>query len=970
MVSKVCTLILFLVAVFAVSVRVSCERNSIYLENNEYTGLLIAINERIPEDPTLVDRIKTIFTEASDFLYESTKHRAYLKNVTILIPRTWSDALREEPASIERFDLANVIVDEANPEYGDNPYTRQTTPCGEEADYIHLTERWVIDESYSQYYWGVSGKVIVHEWGHLRWGLFDEYPVDDDEHFYYDENGQIQPTRCSKDIKGQSRDIYDGYSSCNTDPDSGVMPGPGCRFFPDFENSATSSYMYANYLNVITDFCHSEPEGTEKSRHNQQANNKQNKQCDYRSAWDVMLTTPDFRRGANPPRRIEDTTPTFRVVQEVEMRVVLVLDVSWSMTRENRLELLHQASTRYLRYVVPNNTWVGIVEFASEADTLSQMVLVDGNEIREELISMLPSSTQSHTCIGCGLLEGVKILRNGPYDTAAGGILFLITDGKENTSPLIDDVIDKLVKWKVVVDSLALSEDADPQLVELSDRTGGRSYYYSGSAQSTVLHDALIDSITSRTGSNPDTSVQLTSFRSVLPSSGMVTKQVHIDATIGRDTQFMFFYVDIEVEVTIQSPSGVTYTKHSTVYRIDQTLKAVVVNIPGNAEVGEWSYTITNDYTEDQAIQVSIESKSLDASASPIRIQSTLSSHKISESPPMAVIYADVRQGHIAVKGAVVIATVERPAPHESIDVRLHDRGTGADINKDDGVYSGYFVDFVDAKCNGECRYSVRVTASDLEGTAQTRTSGMSGAMPSELSVIPEKTDPVPVGGFDRSTLGGVLQVDEQVQYSPAYQDLFAPDKIKDLKVHGTSYSNSTVTLTWTAVGDDFDRGQAERYEMYFGRQVTDIFTALDEGNKVSQDSVAGGNIHTPMLSGQREQITIQVMSDDHGFLYYFCVIAVDDAGNKGPPSNIVLATLVPNVREPNSAYAVDDDDVIMLVLGLSIAGVFVLVVVMFVITWLYIKRRERAKEGGTKSKIVEGQQDHDDDIVIAFPQY
>ena len=32
------------------------------------------------------------------------------------------------------------------------------------------------------------GKTIVHEWAHYRWGVFDEFPTEDDATFYRHQN--------------------------------------------------------------------------------------------------------------------------------------------------------------------------------------------------------------------------------------------------------------------------------------------------------------------------------------------------------------------------------------------------------------------------------------------------------------------------------------------------------------------------------------------------------------------------------------------------------------------------------------------------------------------------------------------------------------------------------------------------------------------------------------------------------------
>nr|XP_006822464.1 PREDICTED: calcium-activated chloride channel regulator 1-like [Saccoglossus kowalevskii] len=566
---------------------IQSSRNPINLIDNGYETILIAIHESVPEDHRIVDRLKEIFTDASGFVFQGTFNRTYYRNVTILLPNTWSDELREAPATTERFDIANVIVDQPNPNYGDNPYTKQTKSCGELGDYIHLTERWLVDEDYSWYYWGNPGKVIGHEWAHLRWGVFDEYPTEEYEHFYYDENGHVQPSRCSEAVTGVSLDIYDGYKECNKDPSSGVLPDSGCRFFPKLENNeATGSYMYANYLDSVFTYCHSSDDLDQMARHNRLARNKQNKQCCYDSAWDVMLDSDDFAKEANPPRDILPDT-FILVVQEVELRIVLVLDVSGSMDDNNRLDLLLQASTRYIGYTVPNATWIGIVEFSNDATILSELVQIVGVETRKELIEELPDDAKGATSIGSGLLAGLSVLERGPGG-AAGGIIFLISDGEENTPPYMKDVVDLLVQEEVVVDTLALSDEADEGLAKLSDATGGTAYWYSESDESTALHDAFTDTITSRTSTSTDTPVQLASYKTdVEGRDGIFKEEIYIDQSIGRHTIFFIFWEfgSDPVEVVVRDPSGNIIDNQSGTYVQNDDTNTIIIQIEGIAQV-------------------------------------------------------------------------------------------------------------------------------------------------------------------------------------------------------------------------------------------------------------------------------------------------------------------------------------------------------------------------------------------------
>ena len=51
-----------------------CGRGSIYLMNNEYKQVLIAIGPQVPENPALIQKLKDVFTKASAFLYQATRY--------------------------------------------------------------------------------------------------------------------------------------------------------------------------------------------------------------------------------------------------------------------------------------------------------------------------------------------------------------------------------------------------------------------------------------------------------------------------------------------------------------------------------------------------------------------------------------------------------------------------------------------------------------------------------------------------------------------------------------------------------------------------------------------------------------------------------------------------------------------------------------------------------------------------------
>ena len=63
-----------------------------------------------------------------------------------------------------------------------------------------------------------AGKTIVHEWAHLRWGLFDEFNGPDGPHFYL-HNGQLKPVSCVENLEGRSAH-KDHNGKCLVDPNT------------------------------------------------------------------------------------------------------------------------------------------------------------------------------------------------------------------------------------------------------------------------------------------------------------------------------------------------------------------------------------------------------------------------------------------------------------------------------------------------------------------------------------------------------------------------------------------------------------------------------------------------------------------------------------------------------------------------------------------------------------------------------
>lgn len=80
----------------------------------------------------------------------------------------------------------------------------------------------------------------------------------------------------------------------------------------------------------MTEFCTAET-------HNPEAPNLQNKMCNHRSTWDVMMDSDDFQNALPMMGTDEPPHPTFSLLKSKQRVVCLVLDKSGSMNSVRHL---------------------------------------------------------------------------------------------------------------------------------------------------------------------------------------------------------------------------------------------------------------------------------------------------------------------------------------------------------------------------------------------------------------------------------------------------------------------------------------------------------------------------------------------------------------------------------------------------------------------------------------------------------
>ncbi|XP_033101841.1 calcium-activated chloride channel regulator 3A-1-like [Anneissia japonica] len=848
----------------------------VLLVDNKYINVVVGINERVKEDHNLIEKLKERMTEASAFLYSATNQRAYFKDIHILVPETWQRRPHYSKAEWELYDNSDVIIDLPSDDFGSRPYTSKATQCGELGNYIHLTPRFVLDQSLQRHY-GHFDKAFVHEWAHYRWGVFDEYAEDDMPQFYINSDGQAEAVRCVLNIPGSLRNPHTS-GPCEYGSDG--LPLKDCRFFDNREsNDFAGSIMYKQYLPKVTTFCDNDHSGGWKGNlHNRQAPNKHNQQCGGKSIWEVMKEHFDFANGLNPSLDITGLpeNPTFKIIHQQTKRTVIVLDVSASMKGEPLIQL-RQAASNLISSTAEDGEQIGIVTFSREATIKSRLVTIN-QQTRKSLVTKLPTDASGGTSVGAGILRAFDVLGISlNEDSKDTGNLLVISDGAENIRPLIEDLQDKIATKNIHINTVAIGPTASPNLEVLANLTNGMTFYHTTGTN--TLNEAF------GTSFNKNKAIQnrpIYLFSDVITVFGgdTVVREVQVDRTINRNAEFIFgFDPYSQLSIVVIQPDGTEVTDTP-----DSVFGVLRVKVPSPVQTGNWRFRIRNYGQQVSKITVTIQSFS---STSEEPIIATASWSRMAVTPPeRQVLYVYVSKGYTPIINAEVIAEVEIAGNTTDAPV-LSDDGTGADVNRNDGIYSGYFTNFV-----AEGRYNVKVKITNKAGVtliAHGKTLGSAkSALPDPLyeenaESTQTRRSEEETGPFQRVANGGSFTC---TGACTSDEDHYPPARVTDLRVSLLSYSKKEVELKFKAPGDDLMNGRAKEYRIYYSTNFNNLYDNIDV-IAITPDLVKEGSLSSPNEAGQEEVFTI-IVPQVGDFAYTFTVLAVDDVGNKSPRSNFV----------------------------------------------------------------------------------
>ncbi|XP_075525480.1 calcium-activated chloride channel regulator 1-like [Dermacentor variabilis] len=892
-----------------------------------YEDIVVAIHPSVEPDERIIDNIKALFRSASTFLHRATRGLVHFGSVTIAVPDTWPARRQAKSTAASLFPMADVRVAAENPQYGDTPYTLQPRGCGERGEYVHLTPRFLgeMNDSIAEAY-GSPAYLLVHEWAHFRYGVFDEYG--DPESFRYPslycEFGMVRASACSARVKftastetGEPCRIYKG---CR------VSTKCKARFQQSSEDPVTSSIMFMPYLQGVTDFC----EGDNKT-HNIFAPNKHNHLCERKSTWEVISANEDFKQlvPTKPDRAFE---VKFTEVQKRERalgRVIFALDVSGSMTTSDRIVYLKAAASQFIQALLLDGMEVGIVQFNEAASVVSALTSV-AETTREELVEKVQKLTAGgYTCIGCSLQKSLKMFEEN-NQSAAGSVIILMTDGEENRDPKISAVVDELVTAQVVVNTIAFGAEAERKLEELALRTGGKPFAVrDGQVNLAVaLESAFLDSAFALLD---DARRPVVIFEQAATVVDKRQFSILVDADLGNETTIAVHCKGAATfTAELRYPDGETCEdcQRSVVAGKDyKTFK-----IPGVATPGTWTLAVS---CNPSACEVHVRATSLarDAAQTPVLARAFLKRTEVT-SAAEAAIYAEVTKGANVVLHAKVTATVVQPRGRDRIEVDLFDNGLGADVTANDGIYSAYFTQF-----EGAGRYSVSARVIGGNDSVIVKGRQASGGLPASQPSAPSsggsaqpadvQVSGIPLGDFayvdqdieqaePRVLLGE--RAPEFVRYAEGGSFRLAnaidgsglpPGPIQDLKVEDAFVDDNgthVVLLSWTCPGGHMDSGNASGVELKGSTSLTALLGDFDSAPEVRDETAEGsGNVTSgPIGSRQRLRFSVpdellSVAKNESLRGFYFAARVWNDAGLRSSVSNVAAVTFERPPRSPSS---------------------------------------------------------------------
>lgn len=828
----------------------------IKLGQQGYENVVVRVNDDVPSTDCvkIIDRIQVMMQEASNAMCKALDNRAYLGNVTILVPLNWTadgNCLVDSSITWPRIHQADFIVGQDHPAYGSRPFSLQYGGCGVSSlGSVHLPLSFLNGAS-------AKGVAIAHEWVHYRYGVFDEIGINGDP--LYPNGYQITQTESS---------ILP--TSCTNVPLKGNWLGNEWQNSYDNDN-VTSSIMFSTELPTINRLC-------TKDDHLKAPPTKQNWLCGGRSVSEIVYSHSDFI--SNSQSMICNQT-RFSVATDTHRGYHIVLDVSSAMVVNNLMEKAKFAASHFIWYL-PEGSFVSVDTFGDSYSKVQEPIELNMTTKNSVLASLdkIQETSGNTAALGLALDNAVQMFHQGMeiiFVTAAQQV-------PSNFSIYVEEFRRHLIAPHILALSVQTSKLFSPLARDgwlYSIPTWTKTPLVAGTKHwnpQTWIIDTM-QSIYSRMRSYrakiEERTIQLLSgwtngtFQLDSPATNLLFSFYHLDDGNAMNFRKGFLFSPLNEECSI------LLVKEISLYTADCQITTF--------EKGTWSYFI--DVTGSSMVRMDVwfEANSI----SPVKVESWTNSFQnqpINWATGRVIVYALVTEQQRAVSGLnPVVHLIGDNATDVIISVTLNENNP-SDVTKGDGIYSAQLINLP--------RYSTHFSyILEIIGGTGTVDFGIFNGHPSAGSSIPSSQPTPRPTSFNRYVYGGSFQL----IYPYDGRDVFPPGRITNLAILNFNSNNSTVELNWTGPKDDYDA--STNYIKWFA------ITGEDDGTPGVETSYFNGTIQPLPGSLDRMTYTINVPKTNKSRNVYYRVYGMDTSGNKGQSSNIAT------VYVPAIIFPIDPED-------------------------------------------------------------
>ena len=680
------------------------------------------------------------------------------------------------------------------------------------------------------------------------------------------------------------------------------------------------------------------------NNYNSAASTKQNLLCEEKPAKKVIH---DLSADKDP---VHFTSPEFEYILPSETaRIVLVIEQSPSMWKQWNSVL--SSTFQYINSLA-EGVELAILSYTSNTTVhLEPTRVVGGNReglhYRIPRRVSIPEAKGDANCIECALEHAIDIATNTTtLVLISSSALDKKSEELMKLGPLAN-IITRQIVVGTYKDQKQENSIVHPASVHTDSLVNDDMYLINEKQNQLNITSEMNQALASLTNNYPSNkfhqetlaTVDVEGSFSVEPSlSSNLWIQILLDETS-----------DINV-FEIRSPSGQVFCFP----KYDAGL--VYFSLLGPRETGVWTYRIKFYASAAAEHKMILECWGSQGTTGSSSIQLTSWSHVTPGVNQPANIYARLEQDGLPVLNARLVALVRLPGQTandnvEPVRVELVDNGSGyPDITQGDGVYSAYFADFSDKPGF----YSVTIEAINNSSASVINTRKLENAtVTSGGSSLPLEPS-VPLEPFTRFSTSPSFYLNSVAQFyissgKVQKKDTLAPNRITDFRLANYFNNSLFVTLAWSAPGNDFNtNGKAFRYEI----RCFTARTSLQEANFNEQGILVHQSlVPTPENPGKEQRCTVGVPWPEE--IFYYAIVAYDEAGNRGKVSNIISVY----VKEPITTSTEDATTISLEMTDVSkslhlksflhseslmyiIAGIISLILIIVVIILTVIVRR------------------------------